>query len=220
MRDTLSRSQAQAFYDRIGPHQDTQSFYERPALDALVEHARFDDAHALFELGCGTGRFAARVLRDYCPPDAHYTGVDLSSTMVDLARRQLAPFAPRADVIHTDGRLRWDRPGGSYDRVLATYVLDLLSDDDVEAFLDEAHRLLTRHGRLCLAGLTWGQTPLSRVAARVWDAVHAWNPHLVGGCRPMAVQSRLLPERWRVRHAEVVTGWAIPSEVLVAEAVG
>jgi len=218
MRDTLSRAQAKAFYDRIGRRQDTQAFYERPAQEALIAHSAFAKAHRVFELGCGTGRFAARLLRDVCPPRADYTGVDLSPTMVGLAREALAPFAHRAEVVCTDGRLRFDRPAATYDRVVAAYVLDLLSDADIDTFLDEAHRLLAPGGRLCVAGLTWGRG-LSRLGAILWDTVHAWAPTWVGGCRPIRVQRRLAPARWHVHHVETVTAFGIPSEVLIADAI-
>ena len=52
----LSRQEARAVYDRIGAWQDTQAFYEGPALDALIAHGSFEDARAVFEVGCGTGR--------------------------------------------------------------------------------------------------------------------------------------------------------------------
>ncbi len=218
MRDTLSRVQAKAFYDRIGRRQDAQAFYERPAQKALIAHGAFAEAHRLFELGCGTGRFAARLLRNACPPSACYTGVDLSTTMVGLARETLAPFAHRAEVVRTDGRLRFDRPDAAYDRVVTAYVLDLLSEADIDTFLDEAHRLLAPGGRLCVAGLTWGRG-LSRAGAAFWDTVHAWAPTCVGGCRPIRVRTRLAPARWRVRHVATVTAFGIPSEVLIADAI-
>jgi len=220
MRPTLSREEARTFYDRVGARQDTQAFYEAPALDALIRRGSFDEAHALFEVGPGTGQFAARLLRGHCPPSARYVGVDLSATMVALARRRLTPFAHRATVRRTDGTPPFDAPASTFDRVVATYVLDLLPDADVAAVLNEAHRLLRPSGRLCVAGLTWGSTPLPRLLACLWDAVHAARPRLVGGCRPMTVASRLARDRWCVQHREVVTGWGIPSEVLVVEAIG
>lgn len=214
---TLSRAQARAVYDRVGARQDAQAFYEDPALDRLVRHGDFRSASSVFEIGCGTGRFAARLLREACPPDARYHGVDLSATMGRLARERLASFEGRARVDVTDGSLRFDAVApASHDRVVATYVLDLLSDADVQTLLGAAHRMLVPDGRLGLAGLTWGTTPVSRLVARVWDAVHAVRPACVGGCRPMDVAARLDAARWRVLHRSVVVAWGIPSEVLVA----
>ena len=155
-RHVLSRWEVRAVYDRVGAWQDTQAVYEIPAFDKLVEHGRFEDARAVFEVGCGTGRFAERLLRDHCPLETRYEGVDLSSTMVRTARERLTSFGERATVRRTDGALTFDRPDESQDRIVITYVLDLLSRDDARMLLNEAHRLLGAQGRLCLAGLTGG----------------------------------------------------------------
>lgn len=216
MTATLSRSEVRAVYDRVGRGQDAQTFYEAPAIDALIAHADFGEATALFEIGCGTGRVAERLLRDHTSPDARYVGIDLSPTMVRIARDRLAPFGDRAAVVQTDGGLSFDRPDASQDRLLATYVLDLLAPADIRALLAEAHRLLTPDGRLCLAGLTWGSDPLGRLVAAGWDLIHTLRPRWVGGCRPLRTGPYLDPDRWAVRHREGVRAWGIPSEVLVA----
>ncbi len=203
-------------YDRIGRGQDTQAFYEAPAVDALIAHGAFDGASTLFEIGCGTGRVAERLLRGPVPPDAQYVGADLSPTMVEIARDRLAAFGDRTEIVQTDGGFSFDRPDASQDRVLATYVLDLLSPVDIRALLAEAHRLLAPAGRLCLAGLTWGEHSLGRLVANAWAAVHALRPEWVGGCRPLRADRHLRSERWAVHHREVVRAWGIPSEVVVA----
>lgn len=215
-RRVLSPQEARAVYDRIGAWQDTQRFYEAPAFDALIAHGQFTVARSVFEVGCGTGRFAERTLRDLCPPETQYAGVDLSARMVRIARKRLASFGERAAVRQTDGGLTFDCVDGSQDRVVATYVSDLLSRADVHTLLAEAHRMLAADGRLCLAGLTWGRGLLSRGISTAWDALHALRPKWVGGCRPMQVRALLRSARWRVQHHSVVTGWGVPSEVLVA----
>lgn len=213
---TLSRDEARAVYDRIGAWQDTQAFYEAPALNALVAHGGFEEAQDVFEVGCGTGRFAKCLLRRHCPPTARYEGVDISATMVQLARDRLAPFGDRAAVTQTDGALTFDRSADSQDRFVATYLLDLLSQDDARTLLAEAHRLLQRDGRLCLAGLTWGRGVLSGVVTRLWAGLYSLRPAWVGGCRPLRVQSFLEEERWRILYHTVVEAWGVPSEVLIA----
>lgn len=58
----LSRAQVKLFYDRLGARQDWQAFYEDPAAEELIAHAEFEKAKLVFEFGCGTGRFAERIL--------------------------------------------------------------------------------------------------------------------------------------------------------------
>ena len=101
----LSPEIATRVYDRIGRFQDTQNAFERPALNRLIATGRFETATSVFELGPGTGSFARRLLSDHLAPTCTYLGVDVSTRMVELARRRLAAFADRAKVIHSDGTL-------------------------------------------------------------------------------------------------------------------
>jgi len=215
-RRVLSRAEARAVYDRIGRGQDTQVFYEEAALDALVAHGEFENATTVLEMGSGTGRFAERLLRNYCLPDARYVGLDVSPRMVEIARDRLGPFSDRTEIVLTDGRLEVERAAASQDRVVATYVLDLLAAADIRAFLTEAHRLLRADGRLCLAGLTRGESRLGRTVSRLWTRLHAYKPRWVGGCRPLRMRPYVASGHWTILHHEVVRAWGVPSEVLVA----
>ena len=99
----LSRREIMAFYDGFDAKQDRQ-FYENAAIDALVRHGGFAEARSVYELGCGTGRLAARLLAGELPPEAEYFGIDISETMAGLASERLAPFGERARV---GLRLQW-----------------------------------------------------------------------------------------------------------------
>ncbi len=214
---TLSYQEARRVYDRIGSAQDSQAFYEDQATDDLIGHGDFGTAQSVFELGCGTGRFAAKLLEHELPPGASYRGVDLSPTMVALAEKRLSPFPGRARVDLSDGKPPTSEPAGAYDRWVSNYVLDLLSDDDIRAALAEAHRMLRAGGLLCLASLSTGAGPGSRAVARVWSWVHRLQPKIVGGCRPLALASYLPEDQWRLRHHAKPAPFCVPSEVVVAE---
>ena len=149
----VTHDQARRIYDRIGRWQDARPGTERRALDALVDHGAFERAHAVLELGCGTGRFAERLLRERLPAGATYLGVDVSPHMVGLARDTVAPWASRARIELSDGSMRLPAADGSVDRVVCTYVLDLLAPHDIAAFLGEARRVLRPGGLLALASL-------------------------------------------------------------------
>jgi ubiquinone/menaquinone biosynthesis C-methylase UbiE len=212
----LTRAQARTFYDRFGSKQDGQAFYEDAAVHDLLAHAAFERAEAVFEFGCGTGRFAETLFSRHLPAAARYVGRDVSTTMVDLARQRLARFADRADVRVTDGAPRVEAPDASFDRFVSNYVLDLLTARDIADIVSEARRVLAAEGRLCLVSLTHGATPVSRVVSWLWARVHRLRPQLVGGCRPLALLPFLSEENWRILHHDVVVAYGIPSEVVVA----
>lgn len=216
---TLGRAEARAFYDRFGPRQDRQAFYEDAALQGLLSEGGFEEARSVAEFGCGTGRFAEILLAQKLPPDASYLGVDLSPNMATLTRTRLARFGERARVQTTEGELSLPLADGAADRFVTNYVLDLLALDEIDAVLAEAHRVLVPGGRLCATGLTEGSGPLSWLVSGLWRGVQRLSPRLVGGCRPVRVAERLDPASWRPLHVATVVAWGVPSEVLVAERV-
>lgn len=213
---TLSRDQVRAFYDRFGKTQDLQSFYEHPATNALIAHANFEGAASVFELGCGTGSFAEGLLANHLPATAAYTGMDISPKMVSLTRKRLEGYGDRAQVMISDGSLRFDYPAGSFDRFIANYVADLLPAGDIMEVVQEAHRLLSPDGKLCLVSLTHGNTPISRAVSSLWSRLCALSPTLVGGCRPITLERYIDPAEWQGSHLSQLSAFGISSQVLVA----
>lgn len=214
----LSPEQAKAFYDRFGAKQDAQAFYEDAAVQEMVEHSDFPQARSVLEFGCGTGRLALRLLSGELPPGAHYLVLDLSSTMVALASSRLEPYGECAEVRLSEASVRLPVPDHSFERVVSTYVTDLLSEADIRTFLEEARRVLVPGGRLCLVGTTHGTGLVSRLVERGWSAVHALRPSWVGGCRPMALEPFVTEAGCLIVHSAIVTAWGISSEVIVAMA--
>jgi len=212
----LSHQRARRVYDRIGAFQDTQAFYEEAAVRALVCHADFASATSVFEFGCGTGRFAHRLLSELLPANATYKGVDISPKMVRLARRRLEPFADRASVILSEGDAPDTEPPESCDRFVSSYVLDLLPDVEIRLVLRAARRMLRPDGLVCLVSLSTGIGPVSRRIAHSWAWVQRRWPSVVGGCRPIDLLPFLAPEDWRVAHHEKVVAFGVTSEVIVA----
>lgn len=212
----LSRTETRRFYDRFGARQDRQAFYEDAALDVVIERGAFDTARAVVELGCGTGRFAERLLAERLDAEATYRGFDLSGTMVGLASSRLARFGGRAEVRRTDGSIELDLPAGGCDRFVANYVVEILPRPEREALIAEAHRLLEPGGRMMLVAITPGCTTVSRAVMGVWNAIHSLRPRAVGGCRAIVLGDLVDTARWRIEHHEVVSRWGIASEVLVA----
>jgi SAM-dependent methyltransferase len=213
--DLLSPAEARRFYDRLGRVQGWQ-IYERKALEDLVEHGAFAGAHSVFELGCGTGTLAARLLRDQLPEDARYSGLDISDTMVRLAGHRLRRWADRVEVRRGEAPLEIPDIDAGFDRFVCAYVLDLLPEATIAAVLEKAHHLLAPTGLLCTVNLTVGVGPLSRTLSRLWSGVAARRPMWVGGCRPIRLRELVADDRWSVHHHRVLRSFGLCSEVLVA----
>ncbi len=212
----FTRPQAKAFYDRFGSKQDAQAFYEDAPLDDLITHAAFDRCASVFELACGTGRLAQRLLSRHLPSSASYLGIDLSSTMVGLARRRIAPYAPRAQVALSDGAMVFPLPDHSVDRVVCVYLFDLLPEDDIRQAIAEAHRVLMPGGKLCLTSLSEGVTVASRIVTVLWSLAFRLHAPLVGGCRPLRLDAFFDQQSWSLERRNMVVKFGVPSEVIIA----
>jgi ubiquinone/menaquinone biosynthesis C-methylase UbiE len=114
------------------------------------------------------------------------------------------------------GELRFPVADQSVDRVVANYVLDLLSDTDIRQLIAEARRVLRPGGKLCLVSLTHGVNVTSRLVIALWSTIFRISPSLVGGCRPIELAAYLDQDIWSIDHRQVVTPYGIASEVLVA----
>lgn len=217
--DAFDLTRIRRFYDRFGAWQDSQGFYENAVQEKLIRNSDFPHARSVLEVGCGTGKFAARLLAEALPDDARYVGIDLSSTMVDLSRKRISPWADRAEIVQSDGGFDFTSYGPPLDRIIFIYVLEILSEMQIQKALAGAHAALTPGGLLCAAVLTEGIDTLSRLTTSVWSALHNMQPYLVGGCRPLVLRDHIPEKSWQIRHRDVIVSMSVPSEIIVAEAI-
>ena len=212
----LAYATAKAVYDRLGNRQDHQRYEDAP-VEAMIAHLGLETAEAVVEFGCGTGRWALEMLEHSLPSTARYWGCDLSDTMRRLARERLALYSDRVTIVQTNGCPKFDLPDQSCDRLISTYVLDLLSDKDIQTFLAEAKRIVRPGGRMGLVGISPGCSPLSALVMRLWQWVHLLKPEILGGCRPMQLGDWLDTDRWQIIHYQQTAMYGIASEVWVLE---
>lgn len=213
--DEFSPADAKHFYDRFGAWQDTQ-FYENNPITHLLPHSDFEHASTILELGCGTGRLAESLFNHHLPGDATYVGIDISTTMLKIARRRLVDWSGRATVLEADGTAELPFRDRVFDRYIAAYVLDLLPECGINHVLSEARRVLHTNGKLCVLSLTEGITPVSRIVSAAWKRLYRIDPRLVGGCRPLHVLATLNSAAWKIEHSQTVCSWGICSEITIA----
>jgi ubiquinone/menaquinone biosynthesis C-methylase UbiE len=97
----------------------------------------------VLEIGCGSGAMAAEILRRY--PAVRLTATDYDDSMVDVARRRLAPFGARAAVRQADATAL-PFPEASFDATLSFIMLHHVVN--WEQGLAELVRVLRPGGRL------------------------------------------------------------------------
>lgn len=118
-----------------------RSFARRVVVPRVLRDA---EGHEVLEIGCGSGAMAAEVLRAR-PEITRYVATDVDPAMVELARRQLADFADRAEaqVVDASGLPFAD---GSFDTVVSWLMLH--HTITWEKVLADAVRVLRPGGRL------------------------------------------------------------------------
>lgn len=126
-----------ARYDELFPHKDGQIRAGELLLDRLPTGAR------VLDVGCGTGVPTARQLVD---GGCAVTGIDISSSMLELARRNVpeAMFEKRDAV---DIEAGW----GPYDAVVAFFSLLMLPRQEIVRVLARIREVLVPAGWVAMS---------------------------------------------------------------------
>ncbi|UGT93126.1 class I SAM-dependent methyltransferase [Mycobacterium ostraviense] len=120
------------------------------------------------------------------PPTVNYLGVDVSPVMVSLATRRVAAWVERARIALVDGSLPLPADDGCADRVLSTFVFDLLDEAYARTVLDDLRRILAPNGRLCIASLGYRERLVERAISRTWMRLSRVAPKVLAGVVPSA----------------------------------
>jgi len=188
------------YYDLTGKLQDSQSFYEKPAQNYFLETIKFDNVQHVVEFGTGTGRFAQTLLSDYLPHNTRYTGFDISTTMVELASKNIDSFRNRAKVHLADVRKPLPLTQNSIDLIFAHFVFDMLNEEDLKRVLSDASGYLKKGGLLCLSNITHGSNSFSNIVMGFWQSIYRSMPYIVGYCKPIDLSIYLSEEIWQTEE--------------------
>jgi arsenite methyltransferase len=128
----------------------------------------------VLDIGCGPG-ILAREMADEVGPDGRVEGIDISESMLELARarcvslHQVTLRNGRAEALPFDG--------GTFDAVVCVQVLEYVSD--VEVALAEMFRVLKPGGRAVILDTDWDSTVwFSDNRARMNQMLALWDGHL------------------------------------------
>lgn len=208
----LSPERAERTYDRwAGVYGVWAAMTESRAHRIAFEAALPSAGDSVLEVSVGTGEFFSRLAGT---PNLHCCiGTDLSNEMLRRSRKRLTSEVSAGALCRADAR-HLPLASAAFDLVVNSYLLDLLSEADRREALAEFRRMLKVDGKLVLLNMT-EQMP---IVNRLWMWLFRHAPALVGGCQPVAVQTLLRDDVWRIEKQQCISQNGFRSQLIVARA--
>lgn len=206
----FSNDTIRSWYDAVGADIERAERYELRAKASAIRLLGVTPGARVLNIGVGAGHEQRR-LQDCAGTDGLAVGLDVSSGMLDYARRGVASPFCRADIRALPFR------DHSFDFIFSAYVLDLLPTNDLLTAMSELRRALRPGGRVGLVSLTEGVDVWSRAFVAVWKWRYRHFPASLGGCRPLRLRSLAKRAGFATLDHRVVVQRGFPSEIIVAE---
>ena len=206
----LTTHEAQLFYDRIGRVYQWLDSFEGEVTKRAEGMLALQPGLRVLNLGMGSGK--QQIQLDHAiQPGGSVFGLDISFSMLKLARQQTASPVVQADV----GVLPY--PACSFDRLCAAYLFDLIPLIQLPNVFAECFRLTRPGGRLVLISLTEGINRPSRTLVAIWKFALRISPLACGGCRPVQLTPLVESSGYSLIQREVFVQMALPSEIIAAQ---
>ncbi len=125
-----------------GHRHSTEEFLSKEAKEKLLH---LDGGTSLLDFGCGAGE----LLIYYAPRYEMVVGVDFSSSMLDEARRKVAENKyDNVCLIKADDKTVWNEVSSLFDRITTTEVLQYLTFEQIDSFIETASKYLNNDGKI------------------------------------------------------------------------
>jgi len=209
IQNTLSRDSARRFYDFWGSRYDMFSFYEARAKGLAIELLDLAPGQQVLNVGLGTGKEHC-LIQEVISTKGNAFGIDISPRMLSTAYERT-----KAPLCYADGgSLPFCQ--ASFDRLMCSYVLDLIPYADIPTWISEFRKVLKPGGRMVISSLTEGVDTLSRSFVYLWKFVYRISPIACGGCRPLQLRKLINQSGFQILDRKVIVQLGVPSEVIVA----
>ena len=210
IEDTISRQQAQNFYDRIGHRYDWFEMYEGKAKACGLESLQLEPGLRILNVGVGTGKEQEQI-ENHIQPGGIAFGLDISPVMLRLTQERTISPVLCTDTRHLPFAIN------SFERVYAAYVLDMIPFNDIPGIILEFERILMPGGRVDLITLTEGVDRRSNVIVGLWKTLYKVSPIACGGCRPLQMEDAFKDAGFSEITKQVIVQLGIPSEITTGQ---
>ncbi|NBE53289.1 methyltransferase domain-containing protein [Streptomyces boluensis] len=161
----------------------TEADTEAHAPDMVAQRAHLRrqlgvrPGHRVLDIGCGPGYLLSELRRDLGPTGRIY-GIDISESMLELARERCATdSAPGAVDLRTGRAEQLPFPDATFDVAVAVQVYEYV--EDIERALDELFRVLRPGGRAVILDTDWDSLVWrSADRERMRDVLELWEDHV------------------------------------------
>lgn len=130
-------------YDRLWVQKYSLGPSRRAVVKVLAPMLEADKKYKLLDMGCGTGQLLRELQKVFKAFDIEYTGMDISSKMIDKCREQdseSAYFVSNIDDFEPDGE--------AYDFIICSHSFPYYPDK--QKAVEKFHQLLKKDGLLFL----------------------------------------------------------------------
>lgn len=114
--------------------------------DRIAEDAADDTPARILDMGCGFGKSTRPFWETFRDADIH--AIDIAAPCLEVAAMDAAEAQARNIRYRQMSAAATDYPDARFDLVTSTMLIHEMPPSDIEAMLDEAHRLLTPGGRM------------------------------------------------------------------------
>jgi SAM-dependent methyltransferase len=180
-----------------------------PISMPLVEQMATEPEVRVLDIGCGSGSMALSIARSRTG-HGHVTGLDISSPMLDLARRRaVRDGIERVTFVRADAQSHTFEPD-SVDVVVSRFGV-MFFDDPVAAFTNLRHGVIGGGRLRCLVWQSpdeneWVRVP-SQIASRIVELPpHGDGPGPFGLADPDRLRRILIDAGWSVDEIDPVRG--------------
>lgn len=198
-------------YNKIAPVYDIWGkVTESRARSRALELAAIQDGQKVLEVAVGTGLAFYEVVKRNLHGNS--IGIDLSEGMLEKAIKRLRAVKSDNYVLKKGSAFNLDIESNSIDVLINNYMFDLIPFNDMNKIIFEFRRVLKINGKLVLVNMTEGE----KLSGRLYEGVYRFFPKLMGGCRGVKLEERLIQNGFDVITREYYQQMLFPSEVILA----
>lgn len=207
----VPQSEIGSVYDKLaGIYDIWGALTESRARNRAIELAKIQDCSTILEVAVGTGLAFFEIVKRN--PHGENTGIDLSKGMLKKAENRLEKLSGANFTLSAGTAFNMPMKDGSVDVLMNSYMVDLMSEANMDKVLVEFRRVLKEHGRLVMVNMTTGE----RFGSNIYDFIYNVAPRLIGGCRGVNLSGKLNEHGFRVETREYIQQLLFPSEVILA----